>query len=143
MTPEQLALVQSSFAQLRPERSGLARRFYERLFEVAPSFRALFSGDPAVQAAVFDSELAVIVDSLPNFDAFISRTRRLGASHGAFGVTHIHYETVGLVLLEVLAEALGPAFTEEMRDAWRLGFDLMAETMMQGAADATASSRGR
>jgi hypothetical protein len=26
-------------------------------------------------------------------------------------------------------------FTAELREAWRLGFDLMAETMMQGAAD--------
>jgi hemoglobin-like flavoprotein len=143
MTPEQVVLVQTSFAQLRPEGPELARRFYERLFEVAPSFGALFSEDPAVQARIFASELAVIVDSLPNFDAFLSRTRRLGASHGALGVTYVHYETVGLVLLEVLAELLGPAFTEEMSDAWRLGFDLMAETMMQGAADATPSTRGR
>jgi hemoglobin-like flavoprotein len=143
MTPEQVVLVQSSFAQLRPEGPELARRFYQRLFEVAPAFGALFSVDPAVQARVFESELAVIVDSLPNFDVFISRTRRLGATHGTLGVTYVHYETMGLVLLEVLAEVLGPAFTEEMSDAWRLGFDLMAETMMQGAADATPTSGGR
>ena len=141
MTPEQVAMVQSSFAQLGPGTTELAARFYGRLFEVAPSFRSLFSENPAIQEAVFLSELAVLVDSIPRFDAFIARTRRLGASHAAYGVTYAHYETVGLVLLEALADTLGSEFTDEVRSAWRLAYDLMAETMMQGAADATPSRR--
>jgi nitric oxide dioxygenase len=141
MTPEQVAMVQASFAQLGPETTDLAPRFYERLFEVAPSFRSLFSGDPVVQEAVFLSELAVLVDSISRFDAFIARTRRLGASHAAYGVSYEHYETMGLVLIEALADTLGPEFTDEVRSAWRLAYDLMAETMMQGAADATPTRR--
>ena len=141
MTPEQVAMVQSSFAQLNPQRPELAARFYERLFEVAPSIRAMFSQDPGVQEAIFVSELAVIVDSISQFDTFVQRTRRLGASHAEYGVAHGHYETMGFVLREVLAEALGPAFTDELHDAWRLAFDLVAETMMQGAADAPRAPR--
>ena len=141
MTPEQVAMVQSSFAGLGPRSPDLASQFYSRLFEVAPSFRSMFSEDPAVQEALFLSELAVLVDSISRFDAFISRTRRLGASHAAYGVSYTHYETVGSVLLEALADTIGPEFTDEMRSAWRLAYDLMAETMMLGAADATPNRR--
>ncbi len=141
MTPEQVAMVQLSFAQMGPRTTDLAARFYGRLFEVAPSFRSMFSGDPAVQEALFLSELAVLVDSISQFDAFIARTRRLGASHAAYGVTYTHYETVGLVLLEALADTLGREFSDELRSAWRLAYDLMAETMMHGAADATPTRR--
>jgi hemoglobin-like flavoprotein len=138
VTPEQVALVQSSFAELGPGATDLGRRFYKRLFEVAPSVQAMISEDPAVQASLFVSELAVIVDAISRFDAFVARASRLGARHARYGVTHVHYETAGQVLADVLAETLGPAFTGEVQDAWRLAFDLVAETMMQGAAAADA-----
>jgi nitric oxide dioxygenase len=139
MTPEQVALVKSSFAEMGPQTSALAVRFYERLFEVAPPVRTLFSQDPAVQESVFVSELGVIVSSISRFDAFVARARDLGVRHAAYGITYLDYETAGRVLLETLADTLGPAFTDELQEAWRLAFDLMAETMMQGAADAHLS----
>jgi hemoglobin-like flavoprotein len=137
VTPEQVAMVRSSFAELGPRTGYLAAQFYERLFEHTPSLRTMFSRDPAVQESVFVAELGVIVTSISRFDAFVALARDLGARHEAYGVTYVHYETAGRVLLEALADTLGPAFTGEMRDAWRLAFDLVAETMMQGAADAT------
>lgn len=135
MTPEQVALVQGSFAELGPRTRDLAARFYEVLFEVDPSLRSMFSGDPLVQESLFTKELAVIVRSIPHFEAFVARTRRLGTRHARYGVTYAHYEIAGRALLSALADTLGPAFTDEIRDAWRLGFDLVAETMMQGAAE--------
>ena len=134
-------MVQASYVELGPHTADLAERFYERLFAAAPSLRTMFSEDPAVQKSLFASELAVIVQSISHFDAFVARTRHLGARHETYGVTYLHYEIAGRALLEALADTLGPAFTDELRDAWRLAFDLVAETMMQGAADTTALPR--
>ena len=86
MTPEQVALVQASYAGLGTQRRALARQFYERLFESAPSVQAMFSEDPDVQAELFQTELAVIVKSISRYDAFVSRARGLGARHLAYGV---------------------------------------------------------
>jgi len=130
-------MVAASFAELGPKTGALAERFYERLFEVAPSFRTIFSQDPEVQESLFVTELAVIVNSISRFETFVARARDLGARHAAYGVTYLHYETVGRVLMEALGDTLGPAFTDELQEAWRLAFDLVAETMMQGAAEAT------
>ena len=134
-------MVQASFAKLGPRTPDLAARFYERLFDAAPSLRTMFSEDPAVQKSLFVSELAVVVQAISRFDAFVARARDLGVRHDRYGVTYVHYEIAGRALLEALADTLGPAFTDELRDAWRLAFDLVAETMMQGAADATALPR--
>jgi hemoglobin-like flavoprotein len=133
VTPEQVEMVQLSFAQLGPRTSELASRFYERLFELEPSCRAMFSADPADQTALFASELAMTVASISDFDAFVTRTHRLGSRHLAYGVTHVHYVAASIALVEALAATLELAFTDEMQTAWRLAFDLMAETMMQGA----------
>ena len=135
VTPEQVALVQRSFSELGPRTRDLAARFYEILFEVDPSLRSMFSADPLDQESLFRSELAMIVRSIPQFEAFVARTRRLGKRHAEYGVTYAQYEIAGRALLSALEDTLGSGFTEEMRDAWRLGFDLMAETMMQGAAE--------
>lgn len=136
MTPEQVALVQASWAAMGPQLDAVAMRFYQRLFEADPTVRALFSEDPRVQADILVTEMAMIVNSLPQFQAFTARARDLGARHVRYGVSHRHFDVAGRVLMQTLEEMLGPAFTDELRDAWRMGFDLMAETMMQGAADA-------
>ena len=45
MTPNQIALVQTSFARVAPIAATAADLFYGRLFEVAPQVRSLFPED--------------------------------------------------------------------------------------------------
>ena len=45
MTPEQVALVQDSFAKVRPIADTAADPVYGLLFEIAPQVRALFPDD--------------------------------------------------------------------------------------------------
>jgi len=142
VTPEQVEMLQLSLAELGPRTSELAECFYARLYESVPSCRSMFSQDPADQEALFASELTMIVASISQFDAFVPRTQRLGARHAKYGVTYEHYRMAGLALLAALADTLGPAYSVELRDAWRFAFDLMAETMMQGAADLSPDRRG-
>ena len=49
MTPEQIKLVQDSFAKVRPIAGTAADLFYGRLFEIAPQVRPLFPDDMAEQ----------------------------------------------------------------------------------------------
>jgi hemoglobin-like flavoprotein len=135
VTPEQVRLVQSSFAELAPHAADLAARFYDELFERRPALRGMFSTDPAAQEALFAAELGTIVHSISSFDGFAARTRDLGARHVAYGVTYEHYAPTGEALLAALGGTLGPLFAGDLREAWRLAFDLVAETMMQGAAE--------
>ncbi len=55
MTPDQTALVQTSFGRLAPQADAVASAFYARLFQIDPTLRALFPADlgpqrPAVAA---------------------------------------------------------------------------------------------
>jgi len=49
MTPEQIALVQSSYDRLGPDHSELAARFYVELFAHDPDLRPQFTTDLALQ----------------------------------------------------------------------------------------------
>ena len=136
MTPEQIALVQSSYARVGPAVPDLAARFYVELFGRNPSLRELFTTDPGQQQARFADKLTEIVWAMPRLDELLGHTRALGARHAGYGVRALDYKAVGEALLGALAAVLGDEFDGPTRDAWSLAYNLVAETMLDGAASA-------
>jgi hypothetical protein len=68
--------------------------------------------------------------------ATVTHTRALGARHTGYGVRATHYQTLGDALLAALAAILGDTFDAPTRQAWTLAYNLVAETMLEGAAAA-------
>jgi hemoglobin-like flavoprotein len=136
VTPEQIALVQSSFTSLGPEVPVMAARFYQELFGRDPALRALFSTDMAEQQVRFAEKLTQIVQALPCLDDLLEHTRALGARHVGYGVRVADYTTVEHALLAALAVVLGDRFDQATREAWAVAYNLVAETMLEGAASA-------
>ena len=136
MTPEQITLVQSSFARLGPELPTLATRFYHELFGRNPALSALFTTDLSVQEVRFAEKLTEIVRAMPRLSELLGHTRALGARHAGYGVRAADYRTVGDALLAALAVVLGDSFDAPTREAWDIAYNLVAETMLEGAAAA-------
>ena len=136
MTPEQITMVQSSFERLGPDLPVMAARFYQELFGRDPALRPLFTTDPAEQQARFAEKLTEIVRAMPRLDDLLGHTRALGARHAGYGVRAGDYQTVGAALLDALAAVLGDSFDAPTRQAWTLAYNLVAETMLEGAASA-------
>ncbi len=136
MTPEQIALVQSSYAHAQDKLPELGAAFYRQLFTAHPEVRELFSTDPEIQQKKFTDELSEIVASVHQLPTFLETARELGARHLDYRTRARHYGAVGDALLAALIEVLGPDATEDTIAAWRLAYNLIAETMQQGAAEA-------
>jgi nitric oxide dioxygenase len=71
MTPDQVKLVEESFAKVGPIADTAAALFYNRLFEVAPEVRPLFRGDMTEQGRKLMKTLAVVVNGLGNLDSIL------------------------------------------------------------------------
>lgn len=138
MTPEQKALVKSSFAHVVPIRETAAELFYGRLFEMDPSLRPLFKGDMKDQGAKLMTMIGTAVNGLDRLEAIVPAVQALGRRHAGYGVRDGHYATVGGALLWTLEKGLGPAFTDDVRVAWTACYGLLADTMKQAAAAAPA-----
>jgi hemoglobin-like flavoprotein len=148
VTPEQISLVQSSFERIAPRLADLTTRFYEELFRRDPALRPLFPADLAKQKTLFGQKLAEIVRALPRLGELIGHTRALGARHSGYGTRAADYQTFGGALLAALAAILGDGpgdgprdgpgsgFDPATRQAWELAYNLVAETMLEGAAAA-------
>jgi nitric oxide dioxygenase len=141
VTPDQIALVEATLAALDLE--ALAADFYRLAFAAEPALLTMFVNDPVAQRDRFAIELEEIVSSIRSIDDFSPRVRALGVRHGHYGVRSAHYRLMGDALLASLASALGERWTSEVEEAWRLAYNLTAETMMLGALQEHAAERSR
>ena len=68
MTPDQVKLVQQSFAKVAPISEQAAVLFYDRLFEIAPKVKSMFPTDMTEQRKKLMATLAVVVGGLGNLN---------------------------------------------------------------------------
>ncbi|MEM0911726.1 MAG: globin family protein [Pseudomonadota bacterium] len=133
MTPEQIKLVQDSFAKVAPIAPAAAELFYGRLFELDPSLESLFKGDMKEQGAKLMKMIGTAVNSLNDLTAIVPAVQALGERHIDYGVTDAHYSTVGEALLWTLGKGLGDDFTAETKDAWTTTYQTLASVMIDAA----------
>ena len=138
MTPEQIRIVQITFAAVTPIADQAGMMFYDRLFTVDPSLRALFKGDIAEQSRTLMKMIAVAVNGLDKLETIVPAVQALGVRHAGYGVTGEHYNTVAAALLWTLGQGLGDGFTPEVEAAWVAAYTLLATTMQAAAAEANA-----
>ena len=136
MTPDQVKLVQDSYAKVRPIADTAADLFYGRLFEIAPSVRPMFPDDMSEQKKKLMAMLGLAVTNLHKPDTVVPALQKLGRQHVAFGTQPAHYEPVGAALLWTLEQGLGPDFTPDVRAAWVETYTLVAGVMKAAAAEA-------
>ena len=141
MTPEQVGLLAESWNAVAGRREEIARMFYQVLFERHPELRPLFTRtDRRAQYEKFAGMVDEIVQLRSAPREFVKSAVLLGQRHAAYGVTRDQYAPAGAVLLEVLAAALGPAFTPAVREAWSEGY-LLTSSIMSRAAEGTQQRR--
>lgn len=136
MTPEQKVLVQQTFTQVLPISEQAAALFYDRLFQLDPSLRALFKNDIKEQGKKLMQMIGYCVSKLNALDEIVPAVKDLGRKHAGYGVKTDAYQTVGAALLWTLERGLGPAFTPEVKAAWAEVYGVLASTMQAGAAQA-------
>ena len=133
MTPDQVKLVQQSFAKVAPISEQAAELFYGRLFEVAPTVRAMFPDDMTEQRKKLMATLAVVVNGLTNLEAVLPAASALAKRHVGYGAKAEHYPVVGGALLWTLEKGLGDAWTPETASAWTAAYGTLPGYMISEA----------
>jgi hemoglobin-like flavoprotein len=133
VTPEQILLVQASFADILPIADSAAVLFYGRLFELDPSLRPLFRGEMPEQGHKLMTMIRAVVNGLHRLDQLIPIVQNLGRRHAAYGVTGEHYDIVAEALLWTLRQGLGARWTPNVEAAWMAAYTLLADTMKTAA----------
>ncbi|MFZ2099599.1 MAG: globin family protein [Oricola sp.] len=133
MTPNEIDLVQASFAKVAPISAAAAELFYGRLFDIAPEVRPLFTTPLDEQGRKLMMTLAVVVNGLRNLGDILPTASALAVRHVGYGVKAEHYAPVGEALIWTLEQGLGDAFTEEVRQAWLSAYTALSGAMLAAA----------
>ena len=133
MNPTQIKLVQESFAKVAPISETAAELFYGRLFEVAPSVKAMFPADMTEQRKKLMMMLAAVVNGLDNLDSILPVASALAKRHVSYGAQAAHYPVVGSALLWTLEKGMGDAWTAELAEAWTAAYGTLSGYMISEA----------
>ena len=140
MTPEQVNLVQQSFAKVAAISEQAAMLFYDRLFEVAPSVKAMFPADMTEQRKKLMGTLAVVVNGLGDLGSVLPAASALAKRHVSYGAKPEHYPVVGGTLLWTLEKGLGEAWTPDVADAWTAAYGTLSGYMISEAYGSTQAA---
>jgi hemoglobin-like flavoprotein len=133
MTPTQVSLVQESFAKVAPISEAAAVIFYDRLFEVAPSVKAMFPADMTEQRKKLMMMLAAVVGGLGNLESILPAASALAKRHVGYGAKPEHYPVVGGALLYTLEKGLREVWTPELAGAWTAAYGTLSGYMISEA----------
>lgn len=131
VSEQQKALVQESFKVVEKISDVAADMFYQRLFDIEPDLRSLFSEDLREQKKKLMGALKVLVNTLDNPDKLIPILEDMGRKHKTYGVVEDHFVPVADALVWTLEEGLGSDFTEEVRHAWTALYSAVASIMIE------------
>jgi len=134
MTPDQIRLVQQSWAKVVPIADTAADMFYTKLFEMNPSLQGLFVSYTAQeQRSKLLAMLGNAVGNLNNVEAIVPAVQALGQRHAKYGVRDRDYGTVAGALLWTLEQGLGAAWNNELKDAWVAVYTVLSGAMIDAA----------
>ena len=133
MTPDQVQLVQQSFAKVAPISETAAVLFYDRLFEIAPKLKAMFPTDMTEQRRKLMATLAVVVGGLGNLESVLPAASALAKRHVSYGAKAEHYPVVGSALLWTLEKGLGDGWTPDVAEAWTAAYGTLSGFMISEA----------
>lgn len=144
LTDEDKKVIRDTWRLVVPIADTAADLFYKRLFELAPNYRSLFTGDLASQKKKLVAMLGFIVKSLDwpesawreqveEEDDLFLVVLALGRRHSElYKIPDASYGTVAEALLWTLDYGLGKKFDDAARKAWTEVYTLVATTMKMG-----------
>jgi serine/threonine protein kinase/hemoglobin-like flavoprotein/class 3 adenylate cyclase len=135
-TPDQVYLVQSTFERVASRADEFATIFYDRMFEIYPDVKALFTGvDMRVQRHMLMQSIDSVVRAMHDIDAIREPLHNLGRRHVAYGVKLMHYKYVGEALLWALEQFFGTDLVPELYVAWMETYGQIARLMIEGSME--------
>lgn len=142
-TSQDAKRVRMSLVSMLPVMDGFSLALYNRLFDVAPGVRQMFSTNMDIQREKLVATLTWVASNAPKLASDSSepeesvldikrRIRDLGRRHRELGVEPAHYDVLKVVMMDVLRNLLGEKLDEPTEAAWDRFYDIIAAEMIEG-----------
>jgi hemoglobin-like flavoprotein len=133
ISEDQLDLLRTSMRLVNARKPLMSAIFYEKLFEIEPEFRRLFSGDLLEQTDKVMFALGAVLAQIHDVEACREMTRDLAVRHVGYGVEAGDYAKAGDAVMATLAVVLEAEWSADLEVAWRAAYDRIAAAMIEAA----------
>lgn len=134
LSEEETKIVQESYAGLYDQSDHFSVKFYNNLFEIAPTTRKLFGTDISSQGRKFMEVLSIIVLDLADEELIIPFIQAMGRRHVGYGAKPEHYQIVGNAFIKTLDQAFEGEWSNQEKTLWIKLYTHIAEIMIEAAA---------
>jgi hemoglobin-like flavoprotein len=128
-------ILKESWHLVEDRQDRVAAHFYARLFLANPNLRDLFPVQMDVQRSRLLGAIVAAIQNSDDPEQLDGYLRALGRDHRKFHVVPEHYAQVKVALLDALRTYAGEQWSSLYEQAWSDVYDLIAETMIRGAAE--------
>lgn len=133
LSPETMKLVKSTSPILKVKGQQITECFYRQLFEAYPGLLDIFNVEK-IQQGKQQSALAFTLyqaaENIDQLEEILPVVRHIAHKHKSLQVKPEHYPIVGKYLLKSMKEVLGNTLTEEMINAWKEAYDVIASVFI-------------
>lgn len=131
LTPEMLKNMGQSWEIFSENKQQKGLEFYQTLFAKYPQVLPLFGrADIDYLSIHLFQSLDFLINCLKNGEMFLNELRELGRLHGGYGVPPYAYNAIADCMF-VLFERHVPNFNQELKQAWLILFNRVANVMRQ------------
>ena len=127
LRPQERSLLYASYLEIAAAGSELTTLFYNRLFELNPSFRLLFKTPIQDQGIKWRMMLNIILVAIDEPARLKKSLREMGQRHASYGVKTEDYFLFTEAVLWAIQKYLSTRFTPEIETIWRKLFAFIVE----------------
>jgi hemoglobin-like flavoprotein len=133
MDIREIEVIQKSYKSIQPRMLRVTRVIFDRLFELQPELRSLFSSDLRGFRRKLVKKIDYIIQNLDQPEVIDPELKALGKMYSErLNVSEKDYPKYMEAFIYALAAALGNDFTPELRKTWVYTLGIVVKVMQSG-----------
>ena len=131
-------IIKSTVPVLKEHGVEITKTFYNRMFENNPQIKAMFNmekQESGEQPKALAMAILAAAQNIDNLEAILPAVQKMCRAHVNSNVKPEHYPIIGENLLAAIKEVLGDAATEEVLNAWKEAYEVIAKVFIDVEKD--------
>ncbi|ANB58648.1 globin family protein [Anoxybacillus sp. B7M1] len=129
-----IRIIQSTVPVLEKYGEQITKRFYQLMFSNHPELLNIFNHahqQQGRQQKALAASVYAAAKHIDRLEAILPVVKQIGHKHRSLGVKKEHYPIVGKHLLLAIKDVLGDAATDEIIEAWKEAYGVIANVFIQ------------
>lgn len=134
LSTQDIETIKSTVPVLEVHGNDITRHFYKLMFEHHPELLNIFNHanqHKGKQQAALAGMVYAAAKHIDQLESVLPAVKEVAQKHRSLGIKPEHYPIVGKYLLIAIKDVLGDAATEDIMEAWKNAYQIIADTFIQ------------